>query len=277
MHNKVIIIGAARSGTNMLRDALVKFQSCDTWDCDEINYIWRYGNRNYPNDELTSNDANAKAISYINRAFDRCAKQKECEYLVEKTCANSLRVSFVDKVVENALYLNIVRDGSDVVSSAFDRWTANVDAGYLAKKAKHVPLGDLPFYLSRYASHRLQRIFREDNSLPSWGPVYNGMMEDVENLTIPEVCALQWKNCVEHSAVQLSQSKNPVLTIMYEVFVREPLSSMKNIIDFIGLSVNEKDLGDAVSNISGESVGKGEAFISSHPNAGAIIGSVDAA
>ena len=277
MHNKVIIIGAARSGTNMLRDALVKFQSCDTWDCDEINYIWRYGNRNYPNDELTSNDANAKAISYINRAFDRCAKQKECEYLVEKTCANSLRVSFVGKVVENALYLNIVRDGSDVVSSAFDRWTANVDAGYLAKKAKHVPLGDLPFYLSRYASHRLQRIFREDNSLPSWGPVYNGMMEDVENLTIPEVCALQWKNCVEHSAVQLSQSKNPVLTIMYEDFVREPLSSMKNIIDFIGLSVNEKDLGDAVSNISGESVGKGEAFISSHPNAGAIIGSVDAA
>ena len=148
MHNKVIIIGAARSGTNMLRDALVKFQSCDTWDCDEINYIWRYGNRNYPNDELTSNDANAKAISYINRAFDRCAKQKECEYLVEKTCANSLRVSFVDKVVENALFLNIVRDCSDVVSSAFDRWTANVDAGYLAKKAKHVPLGDLPFTLA---------------------------------------------------------------------------------------------------------------------------------
>ena len=277
MHNKVIIIGAARSGTNMLRDALVKFQSCDTWDCDEINYIWRYGNRNYPNDELTSNDANAKAISYINRAFDRCAKQKECEYLVEKTCANSLRVSFVDKVVENALYLNIVRDGSDVVSSAFDRWTANVDAGYFAKKAKYVPLGDLPFYLSRYASHRLQRIFREDNSLPSWGPVYNGMMEDVENLTVPEVCALQWKNCVEHSAVQLSQSKNPVLTIVYEDFVREPLTSMNNILDFIGLSVNEQDLGDAVSNISGESVGKGEAFISSHPNAGAIIGSVDVA
>lgn len=277
MHNKVIIIGAARSGTNMLRDALVKFQSCDTWDCDEINYIWRYGNRNYPNDELTSNDANAKAISYINRAFDRCAKQKECEYLVEKTCANSLRVSFVDKVVENAFYLNIMRDGSDVVSSAFDRWTANVDAGYFAKKAKYVPLGDLPFYLSRYASHRLQRIFREDNSLPSWGPVYNGMMEDVENLTVPEVCALQWKNCVEHSAVQLSQSKNPVLTIVYEDFVREPLTSMNNILDFIGLSVNEQDLGDAVSNISGESVGKGEAFISSHPNAGAIIGSVDAA
>ena len=103
------------------------------------------------------------------------------------------------------------------------------------------------------------------------------MMEEVENLTVPEVCALQWKNCVEHSAVQLSQSKNPVLTIVYEDFVREPLTSMNNILDFIGLSVNEQDLGDAVSNISGESVGKGEAFISSHPNAGAIIGSVDAA
>ena len=272
---KVIIIGAGRSGTNMLRDALVKLQSCDTWDCDEINYIWRYSNRSHPSDELSSVHANVKAVKYINRVFDKFAERSKCEYIVEKTCANSLRVSFVDTVFDSAYYLNIVRDGGDVVSSAFDRWTANVDPGYLMKKVKYVPPMDLPFYIARYASHRLQRVFREDNSLPSWGPVYTGMPDDVQNLTIPEVCALQWKNCVERSSTQLSISKNTVLTIVYEEFVKDPRNGMQQILEFIGLSADEKSVGDAVSNISDRSVGKGGSFVSSHPQAAEIIRSVE--
>ena len=38
----VIIIGAPRSGTNMLRDILTNFEGIETWPCDEINYIWTW-------------------------------------------------------------------------------------------------------------------------------------------------------------------------------------------------------------------------------------------
>ena len=38
----VIIIGAGRSGTNMLRDLLAQLPQFSTWPCDEINYIWRH-------------------------------------------------------------------------------------------------------------------------------------------------------------------------------------------------------------------------------------------
>ena len=38
--------------------------------------------------------------------------------MVEKTCANTLRLPFVDKVLPEARYLHIVRDGVDVVASA---------------------------------------------------------------------------------------------------------------------------------------------------------------
>jgi len=48
----IIIIGAARSGTNILRDTLTQLPSITTWSCDEINYIWRHGNINYPSDEF---------------------------------------------------------------------------------------------------------------------------------------------------------------------------------------------------------------------------------
>ena len=44
----VVIIGAPRSGTNMLRDVLTSLPGFATWPCDEINLIWRHGNRDLP-------------------------------------------------------------------------------------------------------------------------------------------------------------------------------------------------------------------------------------
>lgn len=35
----VVIIGAGRSGTNALRDALTALPEFETWPCDEINPI----------------------------------------------------------------------------------------------------------------------------------------------------------------------------------------------------------------------------------------------
>ena len=40
----LIIIGAGRSGTNILRDSLCKVDGVVTWNCDEINPLWRHGN-----------------------------------------------------------------------------------------------------------------------------------------------------------------------------------------------------------------------------------------
>jgi len=44
----VIIIGAPRSGTNIIRDVIVTNNNFTTWPCDEINYVWRYKNLEYP-------------------------------------------------------------------------------------------------------------------------------------------------------------------------------------------------------------------------------------
>ena len=49
----LVIIGAARSGTNMLRDLLSSLEPFATWPCDEINYIWRHGNREFETEEFT--------------------------------------------------------------------------------------------------------------------------------------------------------------------------------------------------------------------------------
>ena len=56
----LVIIGAGRSGTNMLRDVLCRMPGLGTWPCDEINYIWRHGNRAHPDDEFPGGFARPK-------------------------------------------------------------------------------------------------------------------------------------------------------------------------------------------------------------------------
>ena len=52
-------------GTNMLRDIITSIPDFDTWDCDEINPIWRYGNKSFETDVLLPSSANTKVKKYI--------------------------------------------------------------------------------------------------------------------------------------------------------------------------------------------------------------------
>ena len=73
-YQPLIIIGAPRSGTNMLRDLLTELPGVGTWPCDEINYIWRHGNVQYPSDEFIPHMATPRIRKYIRKQFDRSAK-----------------------------------------------------------------------------------------------------------------------------------------------------------------------------------------------------------
>ena len=139
----VVIIGAGRSGTNMLRDVLTRLQGVDTWPCDEINYIWRHGNRESETDEFSVEQASPDVSNFIRAQFASIVRKQGLlsypegdRFIVEKTCANSLRVPFVNSVVPEAKYIFLVRDGRDVIASARKRWQAPLNIPYLLSKAK---------------------------------------------------------------------------------------------------------------------------------------------
>lgn len=113
-YQPVVIIGAPRSGTNILRDVLSSHPDATTWPCDEINYMWRHGNRGHPSDELPADSASERVRTFVQRRFERVARTGGA-YVVEKTCANSLRIPFIDAILPNARYAFIVRDGRDAV------------------------------------------------------------------------------------------------------------------------------------------------------------------
>ena len=61
----IIIIGAPRSGTNLLRNLLTAQDKFGSWPCDEINYIWRHHNINYCSDEFPKELARKSVKKYI--------------------------------------------------------------------------------------------------------------------------------------------------------------------------------------------------------------------
>lgn len=252
----IIIIGAPRSGTNMLRDVLCQLPSVGTWPCDEINYIWRHGNVKYPNDAFPSHLATDLVIKFINNEFLKISKKYNINHVVEKTCANSLRVGFVDRTLPNAKYIFIVRNGIDVVASAMKCWQAELNIPYLLKKARYVPFSDLFYYTFKYFSNRVYRIFSNEKRLAFWGPIWDDMGFVFQKYTLYEACAIQWQQCVDRAEKDFMLIEpNRLLRICYENFITK--GELERICDFMGISITKEKSRQLMSTVSSKSIGKG--------------------
>ncbi len=254
----VIIIGAPRSGTNMLRDVITRFDECGTWPCDEINYILRHKNIRFESDEFPLELARESVKKYLRKSFSDFANKQGINILIEKTCANSLRIPFLNEVFPQAKYIFIFRDGLDVAASASIRWTAKLELGYVIKKLQFVPFVDIPYYGVRYFFSRLYRFFSKNKRVAFWGPVLNNMHSILNSYSLNEVCAIQWQKCIEKADQGLSGiDSDRVCRVSYEKFVKAPSNELERILKFIRVDTQKSEISKAVKNISNKSLGKG--------------------
>ena len=258
--NPVIIIGAPRSGTNILRDTLSSLKNVGTWDCDEIPYIWLYGNKKHSADMLQPSHATPKVKQYIRKQFSKLGEELQVENLLEKTCANSLRVDFVDSIFPEAKYIYIKRNGLDVTYSIMQRWNASFSLAYTMKKFKYVPISDIPFYGIEFLKNRYYKEKNKDR-LKFWGPRF-AHENELSELSVEEISAKQWVACVEESNKSFNKiDPKRVYSLTYENFVTNPKQQIKNMAMFMGITLNEKML---FPTIRSSSIGKGEKMLSSH-------------
>lgn len=259
----VIVIGAGRSGTNVLRDTLCRLPDFATWDCDEINPIWRHGNLSISHDELRPRDASAPVRDFIRRRFaSEWERRGRPRYLVEKTCANTLRVPFVAEVLPEARFVEIVRDGRDVIASASKRWRGEMElpwVPYYWSKVRNTPLADLPVYAGRFVRSHFAKLFARSNRLLLWGPQFAGMDALPKDIRLLELCARQWSRCVDASEDALaSLPQDRRMSVRYEDFTRDPTATLVVICDFLGLDAEPAAIAAAVEPVSARSVGKGK-------------------
>ena len=239
----VIIIGAGRSGTNALRDALVRLPSFATWPCDEIDAIWTYGNEGHQDDHFDAGLARPRICQYIRKAFfRRWNASGRPAFLVEKTCANSLRVNFINTVMPEARFVFIIRNGSHVVSSAHKRWRGELEMPglpYLISKARFVPLASLARRTVNFLARRLPRWTRhEGGRLAWWGPRIRGY-QTLYAVPLDEVCARQWVECVQTATEQLlSLPPDKFFQLRYEDLTRDPTAALIDIARFLNAAVS---------------------------------------
>ncbi len=252
----VVIIGAARSGTNMLRDVLTSLPGFTTWPCDEIPYVWRHGNRAHPDDEFTRAMARPAVARSIRGAFARLGGPGGA-VVVEKTCANALRVGFVDEVLDGARFVVITRHGMDAAASAMLRWRSDFDLRYSLAKARYVPAGDVPYYALRYVGNRVRRLFSAEKRLAVWGPVFAGMRDLPRDIPLAELAARQWRRCVERTDEDVATiDPARVHRVRYEDFVARPAAELSRILAFLGTGAPADRAAAAVAGVRGGSVGK---------------------
>lgn len=271
MAEVVIIVGAPRSGTNMLRDVLSALPGFTTWPCDEINLMWKHGNRGVPSDELSPDQATPEVQDFLRRQFARRAERDGAAVVVEKTCATSLRVGFAAAVFPDAKFLFIRRHGLDAAASTMQRWDAPFDFRYSAKKIPFVPATDLPYYGWSFISNRVRGALGNRGPRASvtvgrtvqswWGPKPHDFDALRREHPLDEIALLQWQRCVDASRRDLAAlPANQVLEVVYEDFVLDPATGIADVTAFLG----HADAASAARTeaVSRASVGKGRSQLS---------------
>lgn len=214
----IILIGAARSGTKILRDLLAVSSGVRAVPYD-INYVWRYGAQGH--DMLDPETLTGRRARFIRRTIPRLAGARPGEVVVEKTVSNTLRVPFVDRVFPDARYVHLIRDGRDVAESAMRQWQAPPDWRALARKLRGMPLSNAG-YVAWFGGNMLRGLVSGRGGGNVWGPRYPGVHEDAAE-GLATACTRQWVASVERARADLAAlSGDRVFEIRYEDMVAQP-------------------------------------------------------
>lgn len=232
-YQPVILIGAGRSGTKVIRDVIGTHPDIGIVPFD-VNYIWSIG-QTKQHDALTPADLDPKKKKIIISQFNKIAKNKPI--LLEKTVSNCLRIPFVKAVFPNAKFIQLSRDGRDVVESVMRQWGETRELSYFLAKLKTFPIRHAFSYLMEYMVNWVKFKFtNKGNDDYIWGVKYPGYQNDLKTKSILEVCAIQWQACITESSKELEIiDESMKCAITYEDFVHNPEIELNKIADFLGI------------------------------------------
>jgi hypothetical protein len=203
----------------------------------ETDFIWRYGNEHSPVDEMEPERIDPNVIAHIRRQFDILSARHNGARVLDKTCANALRLDFVHTVFPEGYIIHLVRDGRAAAESAQRRWNARPELRYYLQKVRGISLADALRYAPSYVQYR-QRLRRWSKGKRStWGPRFAGLDELIAEKSLIEVCGLQWRACVQAADTAMEHlPPDQVITVRYEDLVSGPLPVLQRLFNHTQLT-----------------------------------------
>jgi len=181
MPDPVFILGCSRAGTTVTYEtigsspAFIKFGY-------EILVFWDrvFG---LQHNDWESEVARAKNAmpehrrQFFKHVYARLGKGR----VLDKTCINALRGTYLYELFPNAQFIYIQRDGRDNISSMMDSWNKDGNFG-----------------LNQYLGSPKEDIQIENGRFDEWRLFYPPGWRKYNSATLEEVCAFQWINANQH-------------------------------------------------------------------------------
>ena len=231
LESPIVIIGPHRSGTTWLGQSL----GChpDLAYSDEPRHIWEWGNRWRKDDRLEETDATPRIVQYIRRRFSEIVAESDKRRLVEKSPVNCLRVPFIYRVMPDARFVFLIRDGRSVIRGTRQASQQVPLAVNLRWRMKTIRLRDWPAYLSRIHWPLLYLMRRP---LKFWGPRPPGWKSWVQSDAPLAIGARQWAAIAQAAHEDLTRlPASSVLTVRYEDMIDYPAETARRIAEFAAI------------------------------------------
>jgi hypothetical protein len=258
----VIIIGAPRSGTNMLRNILSSLDKIDTWPFDEINFMWRHGHSFNSSDEFLLDTLDIKKINFMRNEFNKISRIYGSNFVLEKTCANTLRIQYVKSIFPEAKFIFIFRNKYDAIESIARNWKLGPNSNNFFKKLTWYRYMDLmKFVINTIPNIILKTIFKKKFI---WGPKLLNFSKIIQNNNFHTIATYQWYKCYIKAKNSISSiDSQDRIIINYEEFVQCPQKFTENILDFLKINYESNQINNLVQNIFKDDIGKGLRVMSS--------------
>jgi hypothetical protein len=269
----VVLFGAPRSGTQMYRDMICSHPQIATWPYNEMTYMWRYGNRSYPTDEIPVERLTPKIARFIRGSFIKLAKKTGSPIIVDKTCHNCLRPDFVKAVLPEASYIYLTRHAMDVVPSTIRRSESRPPRREYARVFS-VPPADLPYYVGKAArNHGGVFLPGGERRVRMWGPKFSGMEELAATRSMPELYAYQWLRHVELTDEFLARDDfdSPLLRVRYEEITKDPSHALHEVYGYLGVDTPQSIVDEWMEKAEYRPPGDGASLLGEHEAAVAAI------
>nr|MDT0657234.1 sulfotransferase [Micromonospora sp. DSM 115978] len=262
---RIVILGAARSGTKVLRDALAAATGAGAVPYD-IGYVWRYGNEERSDDVLDPALLDDRVRGFIRAFVDRYA-DGDPPTVIEKTVGNCLRLPAVAAVLPDAVFIHLIRDGVDAAESIRRQWTEPTDLRYLLRKGRHFPVRLAPRYGGKYLRSLIRQRVDRDRRLASWGPRYPGIDDDLRREDLLVVAARQWRESVTRVRSDAHRIGLSVIEVRYERLVGDPEAELTNLANRLRVPLRPVGLRRACATLTPRHLGTGQRNL---PRAGLV-------
>jgi hypothetical protein len=224
----IIVLACPRSGSTLFYETLAKAQGLWTVGgeshaiIEEIPEFSTIYNGSVSN-TLTEKDGTTRAVEVLKQRFQEQLinsnkepydeQQLNTVRFLEKTPKNSLRVRFLNKVFPDAIFIHLIRDPKDNISSIIDGW----------RSGHFITYPHLPGFNNQW-SYLLP---------PNW--------ETLKEKPVEQIATFQWQAANQSILNDLKHiPDNRQYTVNYQDFLDNTSTVMRKLCNFIDIDFDSK-------------------------------------